>query len=310
VKRRDNPLGTSRLTRSLLAACSLAATATHAASGQQTPPAPAPVVTRAAPGPLDSLHVFEALNGTLLRPGIFTYRLSSQRDTLTTPLGIRTVSVSETTMDGMPAWLVAESRTGTPVETMDSLYLTRADLSPERWVGAVGRAQLAASFTRDSMFAAMQTYQGRSSFAAPMPPGALLTPGMVDRVVELLPLEPGFRVGASLLLFEMGAPRTLPAELTVERDESCALPDRPSDCWVVLLRSGMIQERLWVTKTTPRVVKTEQGTGTGLLTSVLTSETAPVTPAVPLADVSAVAAMPPESALYPPRCPPPCTSPR
>jgi hypothetical protein len=164
------------------------------------------------------------------------------------------------------------------------------------------------------MYAAMQTYQGRSSFTAALPRGALLTPGMVDRVVELLPLEPGFRAGASLLLLEMGTPRTLPAELTVERDEGCALPDRPSDCWVVLLRSGMIQERLWVTKTAPRVVKTEQGTGTGLLTSVLIAEAAPpAPPVVPLAVASAAVpadAMPPASVLYPPRCPPPCTSPR
>src|SRR5256885_521593 len=157
----------------------------------ESAPLPAPVVTRPSPGPSDSVRVFDALNGTLLRPGIFTYRLSSQRDTLTTPLGIRTVSVSETTMDGMPAWLLAESRTGTPVETIDSLYLTRADLSPERWVASVGRAQLAVSFTRDSMYAAMQTYQGRASFAAPLTPGSLLTSAMVDRVVELLPLEPG-----------------------------------------------------------------------------------------------------------------------
>jgi hypothetical protein len=275
-----------------------------AGAGAQVPtsaPPPPPVAAT------DSIRVFDRPNGTLLRPGTLVYSLSSKRDTLNTALGIRTVAVTETIVDGTPTWLVAETRTGTAVETSDSLYLTRADLAPERWVAAVGRAQLAASFTRDTIFAAMQTYQGRSQFTSPVPAGVLLTPGMVDRVVELLPLQMGFRTGASLLLLEMGAPRALPAELTVEREESCALPDRPTggDCWVVLLRSGAIEERLWVTKQTARVVKTEQATGAGLLASVLTSETAPA-PAVPLAALLPDAVTPIPTALYPARCPPPC----
>jgi hypothetical protein len=275
-----------------------------AAGGQQpTPAAPTP----AAAAPSDSIPVFERPNGALLRPATLVYTLSSRRDTLTTPLGTRTVSMLETIVDGTPTWLVAESRTGTAVETSDSLYLTRADLSPERWTAAIGKSQLAASFTRDTMFAAMQTYQGRSQFTAAVPAGVLLTPGMVDRVIELLPLQAGFRAGASLMLLEMGSPRTMPAELTVEREESCALPDRPGDCWVVLLRSGPIEERLWVTKLASRVVKTEQATGAGLLASALTSETLPPPPAVPLAvapPLDPTAPIP--TALYPARCPPPC----
>lgn len=276
------------------------ATRAHA---QQPTAAPAPPASAAA----DSIRVFDRPNGTLLRPGTFVYSLSSRRDTLNTPLGIRTVAVTETVVDGTPTWLVAESRTGTAVPTSDSLYLTRADLSPERWVAAMGRAQLAASFTRDTMFAAMQTYQGRSQFATPVPAGVLLTPGMLDRLVELLPLQAGFRTGASLLLVDMGTPRALPAELSVEREESCAVPGSATtvDCWVVLLRSGSIEQRLWVTKQSSRVVRTEQATGAGLLASVLTSETAPAPQAVPLASVPDVAGAAPP-ALYPARCPPPC----
>jgi hypothetical protein len=291
--------------RHALLSAALLSTLASGVGAQQPAPAlpPMPVVAT------DSIPVFERPNGMLLRPGTLVYSLSSKRDTLTTALGIRTVAVTETVVDGTPTWLLAESRTGTAVETSDSLYLTRADLAPERWVAAVGRTQLAASFTRDTMFAAMQTYQGRSQFTSPVPAGALLTPGMVDRVVELLPLQAGYRTGASLLLLEMGAPRAMPAELTVEREERCALPDHPTDedCWVVLLRSGTIEERLWVTKQAARVVKTEQSTGAGLLASVLTSETVPTPPAVPLAVLPPDAATPIPTALYPARCPPPCT---
>jgi hypothetical protein len=219
--------------------------------------------------PVESLPPFERPNGLLLRPGSSVYQLSSRRDTLVTPLGRRTVTVSEASVAGAPYWLIAETRIGTPVATSDSLFLARSDLSPGRWVATNGKAQLAASFSRDSMFVAMQSYQGRASFVSALPAGALLTPGMVERVVELLPLATGFRTGATLVLFEMGAPRVIPAELVVEREENLVLPDRTVDCWVVLLRGGSLEERLWVTKESPRVVKTEQATGAGLLTAVL-----------------------------------------
>jgi hypothetical protein len=232
------------------------------------------IVFDAAPDSLakvavESLPPFERPNGLLLRPGTLVYQLTSRRDTLVTPLGQRTVVVGETMFAGSPAWLIAESRTGTPVVTTDSLYLARPDLSPNRWLATSGSSQLASSFSRDSMFVAMQSYQGRASFVTPLPAGALLTPGMVERVVELLPLAVGFRTGATILLFEMGAPRVIPAELRVDREEPVTLADRTVDCWVVTLKAGALEERLWVSKEAPRVVKTEQATGLGVLTAVL-----------------------------------------
>jgi hypothetical protein len=240
------------------------------------PPRASSMVLRIDPVPnglagvaVESLPPFERPNGLLLRSGTFVYQLSGRRDTLVTPLGLRTVVVSETTFAGSPSWLIAESRTGTAVPTTDSLYVARADLSPARWLATNGKTQLASSFSHDSMFAAMQSYQGRASFVTALPPGALLTPGMVDRIVELLPLAIGFRAGATLVLFEMGTPRAIPAELRVDQDEQLTLGDRPVDCWVVVLRAGALEERLWVSKDGARVVKTEQATGAGVLTAVL-----------------------------------------
>lgn len=232
------------------------------------------IVFEAAPDSLarvsvESLPAFERPNGLLLRPGTLTYQLTSRRDTLVTPLGQRTVVVVETTFAGAPSWLIAESRTGTPVITTDSLFLARPDLSPSRWVATNGGAALASSFSRDSMFVAMQSYQGRASFVTPLRAGALLTAGMVDRIVELLPLSIGFRAGATLLLFEMGAPRIIPAELRVDREEPVTLAGRTVECWVVTLRGGSFEERLWVSREAPRVVKTEQATGLGMVTAVL-----------------------------------------
>jgi hypothetical protein len=270
-----------------LAGVVLLALAAGRAGAQAVPPLPpltpldAPprtssmsIVFDASPDPLagvpvESLPPFERPNGMLLRPATLVYQLASRRDSLVTPLGQRTVVVGETTFAGSPSWLIAESRTGTAVTTTDSLFLARADLSPARWLATNGGAQLASSFSRDSMFVAMQSYQGRASFVTALPAGALLTPGMVDRIVELLPLAPGFRAGATIVLFEMGTPRVIPAELRVDREEPVTLGDRTVDCWVVTLRAGALEERLWVSKEAPRVVRTEQATGAGVLTAVL-----------------------------------------
>ena len=52
------------------------------------------------------------------------------------------------------------------IEWMVTTRLTRAELTPVRWVGTIDRTQLAASFSRDSVFGALQNYAGRSSFAS------------------------------------------------------------------------------------------------------------------------------------------------
>jgi len=236
----------------------------HAQDPASTPPG---VVAPSAP--TDTLMPFERPIGAPMRTGVSTYRLSLLRDAGPAALGERTVEVTETLLGGAPAWLIAERRMGTPVPTTDSLWLSRSDLSPLRWIGTVDRTQLAASFARDSIFGALQSYAGRSSFAAPTLPGLLVTPGMTERIVELLPLGPGYHAAASLLLVDMGTPRALPAELAVEREERVRTSAGESDCWVVMLRAGAMEERMWVDKGRKLVVRTEQTTSTGRVVSEL-----------------------------------------
>lgn len=217
----------------------------------------------------DSLFAFGRPIGAPLRTGASVYRLSLLRGTGSTPLGERTVEVLETQLGGVPTWLVAERRAGSAVPTTDSLWLARAELTPLRWVGAIDRTQLAASFSHDSIFGALQSYAGRASFAAPLLPGVLVTPGMTERIVEMLPLHAGYRAAASLVLVDMGTPRALPAELSVEREERVRTSSGDADCWVVLLRAGAMEERLWVDKGRRLVVRTEQVTSTGKVISEL-----------------------------------------
>ena len=217
-----------------------------------------------APSPAtDSVYPFQPPIGAPMRTGATTYRLSLLRDAGPRSLGERTVEVTETQLGGIATWLIAERRTGSAVPTTDSLWLTRAELTPVRWVGTIERTQLAASFAHDSIFGALQNYAGRSSFAAPMLPGVLVTPGMTERILEMLPLRSGYRAAASLLLVDMGTPRALPAEIAVEREERIRTPSGDADCWVVLVRAGAMEERLWVEKGRRLVVRTEQITSMG-----------------------------------------------
>jgi hypothetical protein len=240
------------------------------ASGAQQPvggvgSAPAAATPLVAP---DSIAPFARPNGTLLRPATYEYQLSLVRGGVTTPLGQRVVEVSDANVGGVPGWLIAERRVGTAVPTTDSLWVSRNDLVPERWAATIDRARLAVAFTRDTAFGAVQSYRGRASFAAAVPPSVLLTGGMVERVIELLPLRDGYRAAASLLLFDLSTPRALDAELAVERSERTRIGSADLDCWVVVLRAGVLEQRLWVTRDAPRVVRTEQATQGGVLVSI------------------------------------------
>lgn len=244
---------------------------TAAARAQDPVPLPAPpAVVVPPPVMADTIPVWERPQGALLRPGALTYTLSLHRaDGPIVSLGTRTVAVSDVTVGGTTAWLIAESRTGTAVVTTDSVLLRQSDLSPERWVATIGSGQLGASFTADSIFGAVQTYQGRASFAVAIPKGVLLSAGMMERLIELLPLHVGFRAAAALMLVEGNAPRMEPAVIEVAREERLEWGGRGVECWVVVVRAGAVEQRLWVSKESARVVRSEQSLSTGVYSAEL-----------------------------------------
>ena len=230
-----------------------------------TPPVVPPVAS-----PADSIPPFARPNGTLLRQGTLTYRMQLIRSNgQATSLGMRTVVVSETSVAGVPSWLILETRSGTVVPTLDSVIVARADMSPERWAATIGSAQMAASFTADSVFGVLQTYQGRSSFVLGVPANVLLSAAHAERLLEMLPLREGYRANAAMLVVGGALPTILPAELRVERDEDVVVNGRRMPAWRVVLRSGAIEARYWVSRDGTRVVRTEQALPDGVMVGTL-----------------------------------------
>ena len=218
----------------------------------------------------DSLPAFDRPNGSLMRAGTLTYELSVRRPNgSVVSLGQRIVTVTDTPLGGAPSWLVAESRRGTMLETSDSVSASRGDLAPAHWSATIGKAQFGASFTRDSMFGAIESYQGRASFGVAVPANALLSAGFTERLIEMLPLRDGYRSAATLVLVDGPVPRMVSAEILVDGSERIPVGSRSVDCWRVVIRAGTIEERLWVTRDGARVARTEQATSTGLVTATL-----------------------------------------
>lgn len=233
-------------------------------------PLPIPIAMPESVIVVDSLPPFERPNGNLVRPGSLTYALAlTKPDGATINLGTRTVTVSEAFLGGVASWLIEDARRGTAIESIDSAYVARADLTPQRWTSRIGQAQLGVVVSRDTMFGAVSSHRGRSSFVMALPRGALLTGAMVERVVELLPLTLGYRSGATLVFVNGPITRAIPAEILVEREDRVDWGGRTVDCWLVAIRAGELEQRLWVTRSGARVVRTEQGVSEGLLSATL-----------------------------------------
>lgn len=205
-----------------------------------------------------------------MRPGSLTYTLTlTAPDGRTVPLGTRVVSVTVASLGGMPSWLIDDARRGTAIETLDSVHVGRSDLSPARWSASIGRSRLAITISRDTMFGVVDSHRGRSSFVAEFPRGALLSAGMMERVIEMLPLRLDYRASASLLFVDGVAPRFVRADISVEREEHVSYAGSRVECWLVVLKAGGLEQRFWVSRERARIVRIEQATAAGIVVAQL-----------------------------------------
>jgi hypothetical protein len=237
----------------------------------------------------DSLAGPLRVDASGLRPARYVYELSMSRDGGAQPLGWQTVSVTDATYGGAPSWLILESRMGGGIPGLDSLVVSRDALAPLHWGASTGLAKLAAEFTRDTVYGATSSPLGKRSVVAPAPRGVIASEGMLDELLQLAPLDYGWAADATLLVADVAGTRLLAAHLAAEREEEVTVPAGTFSAWIVSLRTGQGEKRIWVSKEPRLIVKSSQTLpqlNGAVLERVLTRVddlgVLPVPPAVPL----------------------------
>lgn len=220
---------------------------------------PAPATVPPPPVAADTLLPIPAVDGLRVREGRLTYRMQLTLDDGTArPAGTRVVAVVPTLYAGGAAWALAEVVEGMPTEVRDSLVLQRHDLLPLHWEGVRGPARFAAEVARDTLYAAATWPTGRRTIVSGIGGPVLAGGAMLEAMVALLPLEPGWRGLARLLLVDLAGARTLPVTLAVEGVESVQVEAGRFDCWVVAVYGDRVEERLWIRRDAPVVVRRTQ----------------------------------------------------
>ena len=191
----------------------------------------------------------------VIAPGQFVYQTTLEKDVTTTVLGTRTVSVSQTSYAGSPAWLLVETRVGDGIPAADSLVAGIVDLHPIHWSSTLGSARLAAEFRGDTVFGATSAPTGRRSMVAAIPNGTFVSGPMLETVLRLLPLQSGWEDSTGTLSVSLTGNSVLRTRLSVVSEDRVRVPAGTFDCWVVAVHADPGRGLYWVTKTDPIVVR-------------------------------------------------------
>jgi hypothetical protein len=195
------------------------------------------------------------LDASALRPGQFIYETSLERNSTTTMLGTRTVSVTRTTYNAAPAWLLLETRASDGIPSADSLFADVASLRPLHWSSTQGLARLAAEFRGDTVFGATAAPPGRRSIVATVPTGTMVSSAMFETALRLLPLQTGWEDSTTALSITLGNTAVVPARLTVIGEDRVKVPAGTFDCWVVAIHADPARGLYWVSKSDHQVVR-------------------------------------------------------
>jgi len=195
------------------------------------------------------------LDATALRPGQFTYEMSLERDSKTTILGARTVTVARTTYNAAPAWLLFEARSGDGRPASDSLFADVTGLHPLHWSSTQGLSRLAAEFRGDTVFGATAAPPGRRSIVSIVPSGTIVSSAMLETVLRLLPLQTAWEDSTSVLSITLSTTSVVPTRFAVIGEDRVRVPAGTFDCWVVAVHADPARGLYWVTKQDPQVVR-------------------------------------------------------
>lgn len=204
----------------------------------------------------DSILTRPPVDASTLRPGLFVYAATLEKDAVSTNLGTRTFTVSQATYSGLPTWLLVEARTDNGIPATDSLYAGVLALRPIHWVATLGTSRLAAEFRGDTVYGATSSPAGGRSIVTAVPRQTLVSAAMLQTMLRLLPLQSNWEDSSMAMLSVTPASDTVVStRISVVGDESVQVPAGTFDCWVVAVHADTARGLYWVSKTDPIVVR-------------------------------------------------------
>ena len=236
-----------------------------------------PSVATAQDGLLAAAPPIAAVDARTLAPGLWRYTTTATVGARTQRVD-RTLQISVGALAGAPVWILAESQRGTDGSIVDSLYLTRTDARPLRHVMQRGADRLVMhDFSRDSIHGSVMTPDGRAvPVATGYRAGPMVSGSMLEVMLRLLPLAPGWRATTQMLAAGPQGNLLVPLELSVAGEETVSVPAGSFPSWVVLIRAQNSEQRLWVAKRGRQLVRLTTSARPGMtVETVLLPEQAP-----------------------------------
>lgn len=198
------------------------------------------------------------VNGLLLRPQQLSYEMRLVFPDSTHLVGTRDVDIEHSTYGAFPAWLIAETRTGS-VPATDTLYLSYVDLRPLHWTSTLGgQSRMALEFTADSLYGGTSGPSGNQSIMLAHGRDLVAGSAMTEVVLQLMPHRVGRVDSVSVLEVDLGASRIIPGALSVDGEQDLDTALGRFHCWVISLTTPDGVVHYWLSESDPVVVRMRQ----------------------------------------------------
>jgi hypothetical protein len=191
-----------------------------------------------------------------LKPSKITYVARIFSEGQAHRLGFRTLELSETTYEGKPVWLLAESRKVNTVELAESLYVAKVSLEPVHRVVHTADMDITTHYTRDSILTSFEGDSGGGvKVAVPNERNLVGNIYWIEPLLASLPLAPGWKGTATTVFVGPHDHARVVMTLAVIGQDSVLAPDGNFDCWKLALQVGETEEHLWVRKADRVMIK-------------------------------------------------------
>jgi hypothetical protein len=141
------------------------------------------------------------------------------------------------------------------VTLAESLYIRKVDLAPLLRSVHTPDGESVTHFTRDSVSTSFSGPEGPRAVSMANVPGLIPTIYLLEALTQSAPVGAGWRASAQLAAMGRRESRVIPVELRTVGEERILVPDGEFDCWLLSLKLGLSEQRIWVRKSDHVILK-------------------------------------------------------